>query len=229
MAMVPYSVDGTVGAPIYRPLVDAERLQLIQVRGSGGARFVIVPFSPTTVGAFAPSRAMVTGDPVTYRFQLEHDDGSTTVIEQPWRPVPVDAEEAAAHRRGATRYLRGVDPSWTWGDEKIPDTKPAYNMFVPAVSGEVWVVRNGPASPISGCDEDTFEPSQQNTAPCWREQRIVDAFGADGRYIGEGAVPEELSFEPMPYIRGHDVIAVVEDEGGTIMVKRYRLVLPGEE
>jgi len=41
-------------------------------------------------------------------------------------------------------------------------------------------------------------------------------------------VPEELSFEPMPYIRGHDVIAVVEDDAGTIMVKRYRLVLPGE-
>ena len=31
-----------------------------------------------------------------------------------------------------------------------------------------------------------------------------------------------------PWIKGRTVIAAIEDEAGTIMVKRYRLVLPGE-
>ena len=30
-------------------------------------------------------------------------------------------------------------------------------------------------------------------------------------------------------MEGKTVVAVAEDEAGTIMVKRYRLVLPGEE
>ena len=52
---------------------------------------------------------------------------------------------------------------------------------------------------------------------------------AEGRYLGEVSVPPNFSLEPLPFIGGTDVIARVEDEAGTIMVKRYRLVLPGEE
>ena len=35
-------------------------------------------------------------------------------------------------------------------------------------------------------------------------------------------------FSPTPFLIGDMVLAAVEDEAGTIMVKRYRLVLPGE-
>ena len=106
------------------------------------------------------------------------------------------------------------------------DTKPAYTEFVPAESGEVWVVRPGTGRQVADCDEDAFEPSED--APCWEEGRIVDVFGADGRYLGEVNVPDEVSMQPLPFIRGNDIIARIEDDAGTIMVKRYRLVLPGE-
>jgi hypothetical protein len=33
----------------------------------------------------------------------------------------------------------------------------------------------------------------------------------------------------VPFIRGTELYTTVEDEAGTIMVKGYRLVLPGEE
>ncbi len=42
-------------------------------------------------------------------------------------------------------------------------------------------------------------------------------------------MPEGFRLDPRPWIDGETVIARAEDEAGTIMVKRYRLVLPGEE
>jgi len=46
-------------------------------------------------------------------------------------------------------------------------------------------------------------------------------------FAPSGEVVATLNLGGM-HIRGNDVIARVEDEAGTIMVKRYRLVLPGE-
>ena len=47
------------------------------------------------------------------------------------------------------------------------------------------------------------------------------------RYLGkvEGL---QLTNTPPPVYLGDVVIVPIEDEAGTIMVKRYRLVLPGE-
>ncbi|HEX9699078.1 MAG TPA: hypothetical protein VGD06_06415 [Acidobacteriota bacterium] len=95
-----------------------------------------------------------------------------------------------------------------------------------AVGGGVWVVRPGPATQDPDCDEADFEIDGE--AHCWPQERIIDAFDADGRYLGEVNVPAELRFEPLPFIRGNDVIVLTEDEAGTIRVKRYRLVPFGE-
>ena len=74
-------------------------------------------------------------------------------------------------------------------------------------------------------------------APCWRDRTILDAFDPEGRYLGEIDIPEIFynkrfavqMFNPQPFVREEMVLAAVEDEAGTIIVKRYRLVLPGEE
>ena len=58
--------------------------------------------------------------------------------------------------------------------------------------------------------------------------RIVEVFDAEGRFSGPVDVPEEFRFEPRPFIRDEIVLGVVQDAAGTIMVKRYRLMLPGE-
>jgi hypothetical protein len=73
--------------------------------------------------------------------------------------------------------------------------------------------------------------------PCWHDQPIFDVFGADGRYLGEAEAPEALAAAPsltamlrtQPFVDDRMLLAVVEDEAGTIVVKRYRLLLPGEE
>ena len=63
--------------------------------------------------------------------------------------------------------------------------------------------------------------------PCWRQPFALEGFGADGRYLGRIRVPEGTRLEVPPFVDGDTMIAVVEDDAGAIMVKRYRLVLPG--
>jgi hypothetical protein len=220
--MKPYDIDGVAGEPIDIP--QFENIAYVEAQSSGTIRFTAIPFHPNGVTAFAPSRGMISGYPDAYRFEIRRADGKRTVIERAWQPVAVLPGEAAAHEAAVIAYMRDLEPAWVWSGPAIPATKPAYSELVPAVSGEVWVVRPGPATQDSACDEDSFE--LDGRAHCWPQQRIVDAFDIDGRYLGEVSVPEELSLEPRPLIRGSDVIALTEDEAGTIRVKRYRLVPP---
>ena len=70
-------------------------------------------------------------------------------------------------------------------------------------------------------------PGEEIT-PCWSEPQAVDVFGADGRYLGRVALPDTVQLSARSWISDRTVVAAVEDEAGTIMVERYRLVLPGE-
>ena len=67
-----------------------------------------------------------------------------------------------------------------------------------------------------------------NEEPCWREHTTWDVFDEEGRFLGKADVPEGISLYPGPYIRDDVFLSSFMDEMGTIMVKRYRLVLPGE-
>ncbi len=75
--------------------------------------------------------------------------------------------------------------------------------------------------------------------PTWRDTHTVDVFGGDGRLLGSVPLPDgtglwvrmfvEGEGQPFAFVRDDLVVMPVEDDAGTIMVKRYRLVLPGEE
>ncbi len=120
--------------------------------------------------------------------------------------------------------FRGYYPDWVWNGPEIPPTKPAYSNLLPDQSGRVWVIRSGRGSYNPLCDD----PEPPRGTECWIEEAIIDVFGSDGRYLGSVELPENLDLRPVPFIRDDLVIGVVEDEAGTIMVKRYRLVLPRE-
>lgn len=59
---------------------------------------------------------------------------------------------------------------------------------------------------------------------------MLDVFGPDGRFLGDVDVPLGFSVSGLrrSYIDGDMILREIQDEAGTIMVKRYRLVLPGE-
>ena len=61
---------------------------------------------------------------------------------------------------------------------------------------------------------------------CWRDVAGLDVFEAEsGRFLGQIEPPYTLSH---PVFLDDAILTVHEDDAGTIMVKRYRPVLPGE-
>ena len=97
-------------------------------------------------------------------------------------------------------------------------------------SGSVWdgmerLVEEASIGVDVGADEYMFG----RVAGVWvTDDRVLvlDAFGGDGRFLGT------VSLDHYPgnaFIDGETIAMAVTDDAGTIMVKRYRLVLPGED
>ncbi len=81
------------------------------------------------------------------------------------------------------------------------------------------------------CDENPEPDPETEILPCWEDTIIVDVFGADGRFLGpvETAPGFRVSDLRGTFIKDDLVLIQSQDEAGTIMVKRYRLLLPGKE
>jgi len=221
IVMKPVDFEGNVGEPVDVP--QFENNAGVEARSDNAVRFAQVPFHANGTTDFTREGIVLSGYSDAYRFEMLHPDGRRTVVERFWEPTAVLSEEAEAHRAAVTRYMREMDPDWTWNAEEIPATKQAFSDLIATVSGEIWVVRPGTGAPVPDCEEGDDSGS---TPRCWTEARIVDAFGVDGRYLGEVELPDEVALRPPPYIDGTDVIARVEDDNGTVRVKRYRLELP---
>jgi hypothetical protein len=202
-----------------------------------GRLYTPVPFMPYTVDAMLPTGQVVYGDSEQYRFTVEEASGAKTVVERRVDLTPVLPEEREAYERFTTAEIHSRDPSWTWNGSPIPPTKPAFHAFYPAMDGRILVKRKGvgfPLEPPDCIDDPTPDDfvdarsSARELAVCWRDSYVWDVFGGDGRYLGEIDIPD-LPVVEDPFLDGDMLLLAVEDEAGTIMVKRYRLVLPGEQ
>lgn len=224
-----FSSEGPVGEPQAVPLMGFEPLtfRLVDIDAER-----LAPFSPEHVWALSPDGSLIVGVSSEYAFEIRHDDGSITRVVRDTAPVAVLDVEAEWHRKA-------ILSSWGWSpegervnldwNEEIPDTKPAFRRFVPAASGEIWVYREGPATPIPDCSVGPIGRSGQARIPppCHETTYIVDAFEASGRYLGEVDIPEGFRLvAPLPFVRDDIIVAVVEDESGLERVKRFRLVTP---
>ncbi len=221
-----FGVAGPEGSVLWEPSMAYEKLT-IKV---GDREWEMVPFSAEPRRA-AMSQGIVTGVSNEYRFEVHGFDGNVIVVSRFWHPVPVDPAEAEWHKRWREAASQERNPGWTWTGDEPPSHKPAYSELIPAASGEVWVVRAGPSRRLANCVEDPMDDFRRaSQSPCWRAEVILDVFGPDGRYRGDVEIPEGMrpSLRSL-FARGDAVFAVTEDDAGTIMVKRYRLVLPGEQ
>ena len=62
--------------------------------------------------------------------------------------------------------------------------------------------------------------------PCWRAATTWEVFEEEGRFLGTAELPEGVQISPNPHITEDHFLASFMDELGTIMVKRFRIVLP---
>jgi hypothetical protein len=229
-----FASEGRSGEPIPQPTFSYEPDQVeIRQRMNNGtvvASRTRAPYTPASVWGMLPSGAMVGGVSTSYRFEIVDTDGRRTVVERIVEPVQLAADEADWHARRFRAALseRSVAPQ-CWSASQLASVKPSFDRFLGDRSGRVWVLRRDVGERIAGCNEDAETSAEYREAPCWQDTTSVDVFDFDGRYLGGVNAPVEMSWTPLPSIRDDTVLATAQDEAGTIMVKRYRLVLPGEQ
>ena len=155
------------------------------------------------------------------------------VIETTWDLVPVESAEGAWRRDRLRADVADAQETSGWDPESMPPShKPAFEKLVPDENGRVWVIRPGPGIRLPDCNENASDADEFSDNPCWSDSVLLDVFDEQGRYLGAVEMPEEFYgmtprfIRGRPFIRGDIMIVAVEDELGTIKVKRYRLVLP---
>lgn len=193
------------------------------------------PFSPQHLWTLSPQGAIVVGVSSDYEFEMRHADGSVTRVIRETPPVEVLDIEAEWHRKAILSSYgwspEGERVNLEW-DEVIPETKPAFERFVVAASGEIWVYREGPSTPVPDCSVGPIGRSGLARVPpaCHETTVIVDVFDGEGRYLGELDIPDGFSLvAPYPFVRDDLVVGVVEDESGLQLVKVFRMVVPSGE
>ena len=220
--------ESMTGEPIAPPSFENEPARL-EARSKGSTSINTVPFAAQGVWALSPSGAVISGFSDDYTFDIRYPDGSMTMVEKSSEPVPVDPGEAEWQRKMTTASMRMTDRNWVWNGPEIPANKPAFSRFLPDRVGRIWVNRPGPGYRVEGeCFEDP-DPETVREAfgqPCWRAATTWEVFEEEGRFLGTAELPEGVQISPNPHITEDHFLASFMDELGTIMVKRFRIVLP---
>jgi len=221
-----YGPDGATGRVREVPSIEFEAAAVL---GDDGRPHTL-PDSPQFVWSVSPSGRLIVGASDRYRFEIHDLDGSVTHVERSWERTPLSDEEVDWRRRFQIAVNRA--PAG-WDGAELPRHMPAFMRFIAARTGEIWVSRPGPNRRLQDCADPSGGLEElMSRGPCWERTRTYEVFGPDGRFLGPVDLPDELrrldQIAP-PWIAGDRFIAAFSDEAGTIMVKRYRLVLPGED
>jgi hypothetical protein len=218
--------DGVVGEPLTVPTLDFES---VSVRVNERAA-LSVPFAPRHTWAMSPSGAFVVGISDDYRFEIHEPGGYVTLVQRVWAREPVDPAEADWERRSTMRSGRRFVEAWNWDGAEIPAYKRSYSSLSVDAGGRIWVIRRGPSRRIEDCDEDPLEVTEGSPRRCWEYDILFDLFDEEGRLLTSGIEsPRGLSSLNAAFIRDDTFVAPIEDELGTIMVKRFRLAVPETE
>jgi hypothetical protein len=186
-----------------------------------------VPLAPRVDTTMLPSGALVAGLSSQYGFTLLRPDGSRMIVEKYWEPLRASEEELEWRRRQMVASGRRQNESFQWDGAEMPDHHPAFGAFVGDRSGRIWVIRRGAVDKVPGCTEDPLDESVTTLVPCWQLSYTADVFEEEtGKFLGTVPLPGGVTLQTS-FIEGEALYTPVEDAAGTILVKRYRLALPG--
>lgn len=219
------ALPGDLGESIATPSFDYEQ-PTHQVTIGDSMMMMPVPFAPQVQSVMLPDGGFAAGVPEEYSFEIRRPDGSVIVVKKFWEPTPVNPGELELQTRRMRIVVNGRSPEIDWSGMEIPATKPAYSGMVAARDGRVFVE---PASEITVSDE-CLDPNltrdDLSGMDCTTGTSYVDVFDNDGSFLGKFEIPDGANFGWGSYIDGDAIWMSFEDDLGTVMVKRYRLVVP---
>jgi hypothetical protein len=219
------ALPSDLGEGIPTPSFDYEQ-PTHQITMGDNVAMMPVPFSPQVQSVMMPDGGFAAGVPEEYSFEIRRPDGSVTVVQKYWEPAPVNPGELEMQTRQMRIVINGRSPEIDWSGMDIPATKPAYSGLVAARDGRVFVQ---PSSEIT-VNEECLDPDLTNDdlsgMDCTTGTSYGDVFDGDGSFLGRFEVPDGANFGWGSYIDGDAVWLSFEDDLGTVMVKRYRLVAP---
>jgi hypothetical protein len=184
------------------PELPGERL-FLELQAEDRHLITPVPFAPGIEWRLRSDGGYWAALDSEYRlFELAWPSGDTLrTITRDWEPLPVTEQDLDRALEGMEWFIEmggKIDRS------EIPSTKPAFDSFFVDPFDRVWVVRT------------TAVPDTEN--------RILDVFDHDGRFLGTVELPFRLADYPDPIVRGDYMIALVEDELEVPYVVRARIV-----
>lgn len=222
-----YGAEGAIGKEHWVPDLGWQPVW-IEVEGRGMG----VRFTPARMFRPLPSGGFVVGVNDSYRFEVHHRDGRKLVVERRAATrVPLHPEEWEWWRRLSVAATRTLLPDYDWDGAEMPRLKPAYDTFIPSMTGSIWVAREALSEKIPDCGEDPLTEGMDvlETNPCWHADWFFDVFGEDGRYLGPVEPLRDTpqhAFQRLVFIDGDLVLAATQDEMGTFFVKRFRVERP---
>lgn len=218
--LVRIAPDGTVLDTIAIPDTGRRAHRFI-ARSGGNASERDLPFAPTEHWAWHPDGFVIHGAGDAYALSLLRPERPMR-IERQVDPTPVSAAERDQEEERVLNAMRWLDPTWRWNGPDIPTTKPFFSGIWVGGNGRIWVLRDGEAYETEDPDFDPDDP--YDTEIRWRQDRVLDAFDPDGRFLGTVPLPRDLDFRVPPVLRGDTMWAVTRGDLGVQRVHRMVLV-----
>jgi len=212
---------GSVAEPVVFPEPHPDRWSLLLPNGAHLGR---VPYAPTHLWTVGPEGMTVRGHSAEYEFTIEDRSGKFRVVRGSDDLFPIRAAEARFHRARRLRSMRRLFPGIAWDGPELPEFKPAYGQIVIAQSGEIWVVRQGDGRVLDDCR--ITDPITQDELSCWRSATWAEVFNSAGQYLGNVTLPSDIQSLATAHISDRTMVIPVQDEAGTLFVKRYSFDLP---
>ncbi len=219
------ALPGDLGEGIATPSFDYEQ-PTHQITMGDNVAMMPLPFAPQVQSVMLPDGGFAAGVPADYSFEIRRPDGTVTVVQKYWEPVPVNPGELEMQMSGMRIVINGSSPEIDWSGVDIPTTKPAYSGIAAARDGRIFVQPSSEITVNDECMDPNLTNDDLSGMDCTSGTSYGDVFDGDGSFLGRFDVPDGANFGWGSYIDGDAVWLSFEDDLGTVMVKRYRLVAP---
>ena len=206
-------------------------------RTYGGPHFNQIELLST----LSSSGTLVTGNPLTYAFEVQRRSQPTLRVEREFQPLRIAGDEKTEWE-AMSAFLSKEPSSRTFTSGRdgkpltidgptvkhtIPSVKPAFRRLKVDDEGRIWVERfvvatKQPPPPPVKLPPGALPPAGMVGRPVslWREPTTFDVFEPTGKFLGTVTQPPNTRFMVM---RGRHIWGVASGELDEAYVVRYRI------